>query len=96
MLSLNKTDEAIWKSSLSKRIPLLTNPLFLINFFMTTFVRISKMRTPPPPIFFFGGEETMTSKPYVLMLKLTDKVDLRWVGKVLLYQILVFIIHGKT
>ena len=38
----------------------------------------------------------MTSKPYVLMLKLTDKVDLRWVGKVLLYQILVFIIHGKT
>ena len=50
-----------------------------------------------PPNFFWGEEEeTMISKPYVLILKLTDKVDLRWGGKVLLYQILVFIIHAKT
>ena len=38
----------------------------------------------------------MISKPYVLILKLTDKVDLRWGGKALFYQILVFIIHRKT
>ena len=33
---------------------------------------------------------------HVLVLKLTDKLDLKRGQKVLLYQILVFIIHGKT
>ena len=32
---------------------------------------------------------------YVLILNLTDKIDLRRGGKVLLYQILVFITHGE-
>ena len=37
-----------------------------------------------------------TSKPHVLTLKLTNKLDLRMVKRLLLYQILVFIAHGKT
>ena len=39
---------------------LLTNPLFLSNFFMTPFfVQILKTRNPPPPPNFREGEETM-------------------------------------
>ena len=36
-----------------------------------------------------------TSKPHVLLLNLTDKTDIRRGEKTLLYQILVFITHGK-
>ena len=36
-----------------------------------------------------------TSKPHVLILNLTDGIDLRKDRKTLLYQILVFIIYGK-
>ena len=44
---------------------------------------------------FMNSENSKTSEPHVLILKLTDKLDLR-VKKVLLYQILVLITHGKT
>ena len=37
-----------------------------------------------------------TSEPHVLILKLTDKLDLRRDEKILPCQILVFITHGKT
>ena len=43
-----------------------------------------------------NSENSKTSELYVLILKLTDKLDLRRGEKVLLYQILVFTIHGKT
>ena len=43
----------------------------------------------------FMNSENRTSEYHVLELKLTDKLDLRR-GQVLLYQILVFTIHGKT
>ena len=45
---------------------------------------------------FTNSENNRTSEYLVLVLKLTDKLDLRDVKKVLLYQILVFTIHGKT
>ena len=45
---------------------------------------------------FINSENSTTSKYHVLMLKLTDKLDLRRGEKILLYQILVFTIHGKT
>ena len=41
-------------------------------------------------------ENSKTSKPNVLILNFSDKLDLRRSEKVLLYQILVFTIHGKT
>ena len=41
-------------------------------------------------------ENSKTSKPHVLILNLTDKIDLRRGKKALLHQILVFIIHAKT
>ena len=41
-------------------------------------------------------ENSKTSKPHVLILNLTDKIDLRRDKKALLYQILVFIIHAKA
>ena len=45
---------------------------------------------------FMNSENSRTSKYHVLILKLTDKIDLRTGEKnVLLYQILVFTIHGK-
>ena len=44
---------------------------------------------------FMNSENSKTSEPHVLILKLTDKLDLR-VKKVFLYQILVLITHGKT
>ena len=45
---------------------------------------------------FTNSENSKTSKPHVLIPKLTDKLDLRREKKVLPYQILVFTIHGKT
>ena len=43
-----------------------------------------------------NSENSKKSKQHVLKLKLTRKLDLRIGEKDLLYQILVFIIHGKT
>ena len=45
---------------------------------------------------FMNSENSRTSKYHVLILKFADKLDLRRGQKVLLYQILVFTIHGKT
>ena len=42
-----------------------------------------------------NSEKSKTSKPHILILKLTDKLDLRRGRKLLLYQILVFTIHRK-
>ena len=44
---------------------------------------------------FMNSENSKTSEYNVLVLKLTDKLDLRRGQKLFLYQILVFIIHGK-
>ena len=43
-----------------------------------------------------NSENSRTFEYHVLVLKLTDKLDLRRVKKELLYQILVFTIHGKN
>ena len=43
-----------------------------------------------------NSENNKTSKPHVLVLYLTDKIDLWRDEKLLLYQILVFTIQGKT
>ena len=40
-------------------------------------------------------ENCKTSEPHVLIIKFTDKLHLRRVKKVLLYQISVSITHGK-
>ena len=45
---------------------------------------------------FMKSENSKTFEPYFLILKLTDKLDSRRGEKVMLYQILVFTIHGKT
>ena len=45
---------------------------------------------------FMNSEKGRTSEHYALMLKLTDKSDLRRGQKVLLYQTLVSTIHEKT
>ena len=45
---------------------------------------------------FLNSENSKTSKPHVLILNPTDKIDLKRGEKVLLYQILVFIIHEET
>ena len=45
---------------------------------------------------FMNSENSRTSEYHVLLLDLTDKLDLRRGQKVSLYQILVFTIHGKT
>ena len=45
---------------------------------------------------FMNTENSRTSEYHVLVLKLTDKLDLKRGQKVLLYQILVFTVHGKT
>ena len=45
---------------------------------------------------FMNSENSKTSHPLWLLLKLTNKIDLQKCEKVLLYQILVFIIYGKT
>ena len=43
---------------------------------------------------FMNSENSKTSEPHVLILKLTDKLDLRKGER--LYQILVFMTRGKT
>ena len=43
-----------------------------------------------------NSENSKTSKPHILILSLTDKIDLRRGKKALFYQILVFVTHGKT
>ena len=45
---------------------------------------------------FMNSENIKTSKPHLLTLKLTNKLDLRIGKRLLLYQILVFITHGET
>ena len=45
---------------------------------------------------FMNSENRRTSEHSVLVLKLTDKLDLRRGQKLLRYQILVFTIRGKT
>ena len=45
---------------------------------------------------FMNPENNKTSDPHVLILNLTDKIDLKRGERVVLYQILVFITHGKT
>ena len=42
-----------------------------------------------------NSENSKSSKKHVLKLKLTNKLDLQLGEKLLLYQILVFITHGK-
>ena len=42
-----------------------------------------------------NSEHSKTPKPHVLILKLTNKLDLRWVKRLILYQILAFITHRK-
>ena len=44
---------------------------------------------------FMNSQNSKTSEPHVLILKLTNKLD-QIIKRVLLYQILVFITHGKT
>ena len=43
-----------------------------------------------------NSENSRTRKPHILVLKLTNKLDLRIGKKLLPYQILAFITHGKT
>ena len=45
---------------------------------------------------FMNSENSKNSKSYVLILKVTNKLDLRIGEKVMPYQILAFITHGKT
>ena len=45
---------------------------------------------------FMTSENSRTSEYHGLVLKLTDGLDLRGGQNLLLYQILVFTIHGKT
>ena len=45
---------------------------------------------------FMNSENSKTSEPHILKLKLTDKLDLRIGERLFHYQILAFIIHGKT
>ena len=44
---------------------------------------------------FMNSENSKTPKPHVLMPKFTNELDLR-MGEKVIYQILVFITHGKT
>ena len=43
-----------------------------------------------------NSKDSGTSRAHVLILNLTNEVDLKRGGKLLRYQILVFITHGKT
>ena len=45
---------------------------------------------------FINSENSKTSESHVLILKLTDKLDLKKGEKVLLCQILLFTMHGTT
>ena len=42
-----------------------------------------------------NSENSKTSDPHRILLKLTDKIDLRRKDKYIVYQILAIIIHGK-
>ena len=44
---------------------------------------------------FINSQNSKTSKPHVLIVKLTDKSKSRRCKKVLFYDIFVFTIHGK-
>ena len=57
---------------------------------------IKSMQIYKTDTIFINSENSRTSKSNVLRLRLTDKLDLRRGKEVLLYQILVLIIHGKT
>ena len=43
-----------------------------------------------------NSENSKTPKPHILISKLTNKLVLRIGKRLLLYQILAFITHGKT
>ena len=43
-----------------------------------------------------NSENSKTSNPHVLILTLTDNLDLRMSEKIMPCQILAFITHGKT
>ena len=43
-----------------------------------------------------NSENSKTSEPDILILKLTDKVDLRRGEKSIVYQIQAYVTHGKT
>ena len=45
---------------------------------------------------FMNSENSKTSETHVLILKVTDKLDLRRGEKMLLYQTLAFVTHGKS
>ena len=45
---------------------------------------------------FMNSGNSKTPNPHVLILKLTNRLDLRIVKRLLLYQILAIITHGKT
>ena len=45
---------------------------------------------------FMNSENSKTSEPHILKLKLSDKLNLRKGEKMLLYQTLVFITQEKT
>ena len=45
---------------------------------------------------FMNSENSKTYERYLLILKLTDKLYLRIGERVLFYQTLVFVTHGKT
>ena len=45
---------------------------------------------------FMNSVSSKTSEPRVLILNLTDKLDLRRGERLLPYQILQFVTHGKT
>ena len=45
---------------------------------------------------FMNSKNSKTSEPHVLILKLTNKLDLRIWERLLPYQIPEFITHGKT
>ena len=45
---------------------------------------------------FMNSENSRTSEPHILKLKLTDKLDLRIGEKVIALSNLAFITHGKT
>ena len=45
---------------------------------------------------FMNSENSKTSEPYTLIIKLTDKLDLRRGEKSIALSILVFITNGKT
>ena len=45
---------------------------------------------------FMNSKNSKTSEQHILKLKLTDNLDLRTGERLLPYQILAFITHGKT